>query len=111
MSGISVINAYKYSGMYRFTTTSSTKLSAVSRCILFKFEEGSWHECRKAIEAMHKEDSNAYLRLFNEEEEYDKYLRSESALMKLLTFVSLVCILDLFVRNILIGYIICETTS
>ena len=62
--------------------------------ILFKFEEGSWHECRKAIEAMHKEDfPNAYLRLFNEEEEYDKYLRSESALMKLLTFVSLVCIL------------------
>ena len=62
--------------------------------ILFKFEEGSWHECRKAIEAMHKEDfPNAYLRLFNEEEEYDKYLRSESTLMKLLTFVSLVCIL------------------
>ena len=62
--------------------------------ILFKFEEGSWRECRKAIEAMHKEDfPNAYLRLFNEEEEYDKYLRSESALMKLLTFVSLVCIL------------------
>ena len=62
--------------------------------ILFKFEEGSWHECRKAIEVMHKEDfPNAYLRLFNEEEEYDKYLRSESALMKLLTFVSLVCIL------------------
>lgn len=80
--------------MYRFTTTSSTKLSAVSCQYLFKFEEGSWHECRKAIEAMHKEDfPNAYLRLFNEEEEYDKYLRSESALMKLLTFVSLVCIL------------------
>lgn len=62
--------------------------------ILFKFEEGSWNECRKAIEAMHKDDfPNAYLRLFNEEEEYDKYLRSESALMKLLSFVSLVCIL------------------
>lgn len=62
--------------------------------ILFKFEEGSWNECRKAIENMHKEDfPNAYLRLFNEEEEYDKYLRSENVLMKLLSFVSLVCIL------------------
>ena len=37
--------------------------------------------------------SNNYLRLFNEEEEYDKYLRSENTLMKLLSFVSLVCIL------------------
>lgn len=62
--------------------------------ILFKFEEGSWNECRKTIEAMYKEDfPNAYLRLFNEEEEYDKYLRSENALMKLLSFVSLVCII------------------
>ncbi|MDD3038579.1 ABC transporter permease [Bacteroides sp.] len=62
-------------------------------CILFEFNEGSWNECREAIEAMHKEDSpNAYMRLFNEEEEYNKYLRSEDALMKLLSFVSLVCV-------------------
>ncbi len=33
------------------------------------------------------------MRLFNEEEEYDKYLRSEDALMKLLSFVSLVCVI------------------
>ena len=77
--------------------------------ILFKFEEGSWHECRKAIEAMHKEDfPNAYLRLFNEEEEYDKYLRSESALMKLLTFVSLVCILISLFGIFLLVTLSCE---
>lgn len=62
--------------------------------ILFKFKEGTWNECREAIEKLHKEEfPNAYLRLFSEEEEYGKYLRSEDALMKLLSFVSLVCVL------------------
>lgn len=63
-------------------------------CILFKFNEGSWDECREAIETMYKEDSpNAYMRLFNDEEEYNRYLHSEDALMKLLSFVSLVCVM------------------
>lgn len=62
--------------------------------ILFKFKEGTWNECREVIEKLHKEEfPNAYLRLFSEEEEYGKYLRSEDALMKLLSFVSLVCVL------------------
>ena len=62
--------------------------------ILFKFKEGTWNECREAIEKLHKEEfPHAYLRLFSEEEEYGKYLRSEDALMKLLSFVSLVCVL------------------
>ena len=48
----------------------------------------------EAIEKLHKEEfPHAYLRLFSEEEEYGKYLRSEDALMKLLSFVSLVCVL------------------
>lgn len=33
------------------------------------------------------------MRLFNEEKEYDKYLRSEDALMKLLSIVSLTCVI------------------
>ena len=42
--------------------------------ILFKFKEGTWNECREAIEKLHKEEfPNAYLRLFSEEEEYGKY--------------------------------------
>ena len=62
--------------------------------ILFKFREGMWNECRAAIEKLHKEEfPNAYMRLFNEEEEYNKHLRSEDALMKLLGFVSLVCVI------------------
>lgn len=62
--------------------------------ILFKFREGTWNECRATIEKLYREEfPNAYMRLFNEEEEYNKYLRSEDALMKLLSFVSLVCVI------------------
>lgn len=62
--------------------------------ILFKFKEGTWNECREAIEKLYKEEfPNAFMRLFNEEEEYDKHLRSEDALMKLLSFVSLICVI------------------
>ena len=62
--------------------------------ILFKFREGAWNECREAIEKLYKDEfPNAYMRLFNEEKEYDKYLRSEDALMKLLSIVSLTCVI------------------
>lgn len=62
--------------------------------ILFKFKEGTWNECREAIEKLYKEEfPNAFMRLFNEEEEYDKHLRSEDALMKLLGFVSFICVI------------------
>ena len=62
--------------------------------ILFKFREGTWNECRATIEKLYREEfPNAYMRLFNDEEEYNKYLRSEDALMKLLSFVSLVCVI------------------
>ena len=43
---------------------------------------------------MHKEDfPTAGLRLFNEEEEYNKYLKSENALLKMLGVGTIVCIL------------------
>lgn len=61
--------------------------------ILFQFKEGSWEACREAIEKMHKEDFPAsHIRLFNEEEEYTKYLRSEQLLVKLLGIVSTICV-------------------
>ena len=42
-----------------------------------------------------KEHSNIsrYLELYNTEEEYNKFLKSENTLIKLLTFVSAICIL------------------
>jgi ABC-type multidrug transport system fused ATPase/permease subunit len=65
-------------------------------CVLFKYREGTWSICKSRIEHMIKEkyadiqQQNFFL--FNAEEEYDIHLRSENALLKLLSFVSLVCV-------------------
>ncbi len=62
--------------------------------VLFKYKPGTWEECKKRIEEMHRvEAPNMQLRLYNEEEEFNKYLKSEDTLSTLLEFASLVCIL------------------
>lgn len=77
-----------------FVLTDKQKHLWFRASILFKFKEGTWNECKAAIEAMHKEDfPTAGLRLFNEEEEYNKYLKSENALLKMLGVGTIVCIL------------------
>lgn len=63
--------------------------------ILFKYKEGTWNECRKALEHLYQTECSPenILRLNSEEEVYNKYLRSEEMLTRLLSFASLVCIL------------------
>lgn len=63
--------------------------------ILFKYKEGTWNECRKALEHLYQTECSPenILRLNNEEEVYNNYLRSEEMLTRLLSFASLVCIL------------------
>lgn len=63
--------------------------------ILFDFQEGQWKECKMRIEALLKEKHTEIVihSLFNAEEVFDEYLQSERALIKLLDFVSIVCIL------------------
>ena len=61
---------------------------------MFKYEEGTWPECKHLIEKMYQEEyPDKVLRLFSEDEEYDHYLRSENALHKLLEFASIICII------------------
>lgn len=62
--------------------------------ILFKYKEGTWNECRKALEHLYQTECSPenILRL-NSEEVYNNYLRSEEMLTRLLSFASLVCIL------------------
>lgn len=66
-----------------------------SSSIIFKFKEDSWESCKKQIEqAVKKRNPDmVYFNLFNMEEAYQKYLKSENALLKMLDFVTLVCIL------------------
>ena len=63
-------------------------------CILIKYKEGTWIQCREKVEAIAKEVyPNATIQLTNTEEEYNKFLTSENALLRMLTILSLVCIL------------------
>jgi len=60
--------------------------------VLFKYKEGMWKSCKEKIEQMKKEYS--YTNLYNSEDTYnDSFLKSENALIKLLSFVSAICIL------------------
>ena len=61
------------------------------RIVLFKYHEGMWESCREKIRQMY--DRNTIEVIYNAEEEYEKYFKSENALIKLLTVVSSICVL------------------
>lgn len=77
-----------------FVNTNREKW-AWGRCfVLFKYKPGTWEECRRRIEEMQQSElPDRKLFLDSEEEQYNKYLKSEDALSSLLSFSSLVCIL------------------
>jgi ABC-type lipoprotein release transport system permease subunit len=65
--------------------------------ILFRYSEGTWKTCKDKIEQILKKEfpevSSSMISLVTSstEEEYWKLLKSENVLLKILTFVSLVC--------------------
>lgn len=63
--------------------------------ILFKYKEGTWNECRQALEEIALADCppDRKIDIHNEEEMYGRYLRSEDMLSRLLGFASFVCVL------------------
>jgi hypothetical protein len=71
------------------------KSSYKEYCVLFKYEEGTWKTCKDKIEKLFAtEYPNANSkRVLNAEESYDSFLKSENALLKILLFVSLVCVI------------------
>ncbi|MDR0604255.1 MAG: ABC transporter permease [Bacteroidales bacterium] len=66
--------------------------------ILFKYNEGTWRICKDKIGQILKKEypevsnSMIFRIISNTEEEYGKLLKSENILLKILTFVSLVCV-------------------
>ena len=65
------------------------------RVVLFKYKEGMWKSCKERIERLIKTeyaDSHGNI-ISNNEEEYNNFLKSENNLIKLLSFVSAICIL------------------
>ena len=62
--------------------------------ILFKYSEGTWKTCSEKIDKLLKDDfPYSGANLYNMEEEYDKFLVSERALIKLLSLVAAICVL------------------
>jgi ABC-type antimicrobial peptide transport system permease subunit len=63
--------------------------------ILFKYNKGDWKSCKEKIEAIVKAEYPPYEipSVCNTEEEYDKFLKSENALLTILSLVSLVCVI------------------
>jgi len=62
--------------------------------VLFKYREGMWKSCKEKIEKMIKNEfAELNYTMFDTEEEYKKFMKSENALIKLLSFVSAICVL------------------
>ena len=62
--------------------------------VLFKYQPGTWNECRQMIEEMQQAElPDKKLFLFSQEEEFNKYLVAEDTLSGLLNFASCVCLL------------------
>ena len=62
--------------------------------VLFRYKEGTWKSCKKKImDIIHSDYPDRWIGLNNTEEEYNKYLTSEQALLKLLGALALVCTL------------------
>jgi ABC-type antimicrobial peptide transport system permease subunit len=78
-------------------STDESPIDEPDNSILFKYHEGAWKTCKAKIEAILKEqypETSGYSPpISNTEEEYDKFLKSENTLLKLLTMVSLVCVI------------------
>lgn len=62
--------------------------------ILFKYQ-GDWNKCRRQIEQLIQKLNPGliFTNLYSLEEEYQKFWKSESMLLKMLDFVTLICVL------------------
>ncbi len=62
--------------------------------VFFKYKEGTWPQCKQALEEMCADlkATGEVFRIYNEEETYNTYLRAEDMLTRLLTFASVVCV-------------------
>jgi ABC-type antimicrobial peptide transport system permease subunit len=73
---------------------NNDKMRIPAPYILFKYDEGSRRTCMEKIrKIVEKEFPNRFYEYYDTEEEYNKFLKSENALLAILTVVSFVCLL------------------
>lgn len=77
-----------------FRLVEMSNYSNYSNCLLIKFKEGTWNQCKEKIGMILTEiySNDTSFNLSNTEEEYNKFLTSEKALLRMLTLLALVCI-------------------
>ena len=77
-----------------FMAEDKTGMCFWNTSVFFKYKEGTWPECKKALEEMCAEEKamGEVFHIYNEEETYNAYLRAEDMLTRLLTFASVVCV-------------------
>jgi ABC-type antimicrobial peptide transport system permease subunit len=76
-------------------TTNSKVVSYGSATVLFKYREGMWEPCKKKIELLIEKEypDPSRIPIYNSEKIYNNFLKSENALIKLLSLVSAICVL------------------
>jgi hypothetical protein len=101
--------------IYKFSPTIASKpfyfhnQSHIASGILFKYEEGTLKICMEKIrKIVEKEFPDRFCAFSHMEEEYDKYLRSENALLAILTTVSFVCLIVCIFGFVSIVSLTCE---
>ena len=84
---------------YSYTKPDNERINSLkgrgSATVIFKYREGMWKLCKEKIDQLIQKEyaESTNIRILNSEEEYDKFLKSENALIKLLSFVSAICIM------------------
>ena len=77
-----------------FIADDMTGMCFWNTSVFFKYKEGTWPECKRALEEMCAEEKamGEVFHIYNEEETYNAYLRAEDMLTRLLTFASVICV-------------------
>jgi len=72
-------------------TLSDGSTRTYNASVLFKYREKMWKSCREKIEQMKEEYS--IRNIYNTEEQFEKSLKSENVLLRLLFIVAIICVL------------------
>ena len=77
-----------------FIADDITGMCFWNTCVFFKYKEGTWTQCKQALEEMCAEEKamGEVFQIYNDEETYNAYLRAEDMLTRLLTFASIICV-------------------
>jgi ABC-type antimicrobial peptide transport system permease subunit len=79
-------------GAYIYSKRPTDEIFSINS-IVFKYHKGAWKTCRKKIVEIAKaEFPTKSVDIYNSQEEYDKFMKSENTLLSILTVISAICV-------------------